>query len=64
MTTSLSNSAPRYAWPIVRRRISPLSLRTDPPGMSSDERRTASEMSSNDKPWRRRASSDTSMEIS
>ena len=62
--TRLSYSLPRYAWPIVRRRISPLSLRTEPPGRSSDERRTALATSSKVSPWRRSAVSDTSMEIS
>ena len=37
--TRSSNSAPRYTCPMVRSRISPPSVRTDPPGRSSDERR-------------------------
>ena len=59
-----SNSALRYACPIVRSRISPRSVRTDPPGRSSDERRTASATWSNVIPCRRRSSSETSIEIS
>ena len=49
---------------MVRSRISPLSARTEPPGMSSDERRTASATSSKVSPWRRSATSETSIEIS
>ena len=49
---------------MVRSRISPLSARTEPPGRSSDERRTADATSSNVNPWRRRAISETSIEIS
>ena len=44
--------------------ISPPSVRTDPPGRSSDERRTASATSSKVMPCRGRAVSETSMEIS
>ena len=62
--TRSSNSAPRYACPMVRRRISPPSVRTDPPGRSSDERRTASATWSNVSPCRRRSFSGTSIEIS
>ena len=49
---------------MVRRRISPPSVRTEPPGRSSDERRTAFATWSNVMPWRRNATSDTSIEIS
>ena len=49
---------------MVRRRISPLAARTEPPGRSSDERRTAVATSSKVSPWRRSAASETSIEIS
>ena len=49
---------------MVRSRISPPSVRTDPPGWSSDERRTASATWSNVSPCRRRSFSETSIEIS
>ena len=63
-STRSSNSAPRYACPMVRSRISPRSVRTEPPGRSSEDRRTASATWSNVMPCRRRSSSETSMEIS
>ena len=62
--TMSSYSAPRYACPIVRRRISPLSLRTTPPGRSSDDRLTARATSSKVSPYRRSAASETSTAIS
>jgi len=48
----------------VRSRISPLSLCTEPPGRSIDDRRTARATSSKVSPWRRSADSETSMAIS
>ena len=39
--TISSNSAPVYAWPFVRSRISPDSERMAPPGRSTDQPRTA-----------------------
>ena len=61
---SAANSAPRYACPSVRSRISPPSVSRLPPGRSSEARRMAEATRSKVSPYRRSASSEISIAIS
>ena len=63
-TVMSSNSGAVYFWPRVRTRISPASVRMEPPGRSSEDVRTAPATWSKVRPLRVRVSSETSMESS